>query len=162
MNILAIPGFCEHSCTSLCTDMVTILCSFGHQDCHPHTKTYYSHNEAFWGEQGGCQAGPQKGLKDQGKETGLGFFWWWGWGRGLVWFDPPIISWGGPTWAEGLSACPDVGQKGKREASGLGAVRKHQKNGVRLSYSRHIFFLLLGKYVEMGLLVHMVSTYLTL
>lgn len=47
---------------------------------HTQEKTSYSHNEAFRGEQDGYQAGAKNDLKDQGKETRLGFLWWFGWG----------------------------------------------------------------------------------
>lgn len=46
---------------------------------HTQEKTSYSHNEAFWGEQDGYQAGAKNDSKDQGKETGrdwVGVLWW--------------------------------------------------------------------------------------
>lgn len=35
---------------------------------------YYSHDEAFWGEQGGIPHRSKNGMRQQGKEVGLGFY----------------------------------------------------------------------------------------
>lgn len=85
-------------------------------------KVYYSHNEAFWGDQGRFPKQVQNVLREQGKNTGLAFIAVRGrsWVRGfahmrrLVWFEHLAITKGRKTWAF-LSACSDVGRTGKRK-----------------------------------------------
>ena len=53
--------------------------------CYSHI--YYSHTEAFWGEQGRLPGSSENGARELGKEIGLAFFMVaerWEWGEGLL------------------------------------------------------------------------------